>query len=191
MEKLYGEVSLKMLKSHLLSVVTHQLGITFTQRPVSDKTNEIPVASCILDAFDVAGKVVTTDALLTQRSFCQDLCNADADYVQPIKENQSDLLEDIRSVFETKQSDTLHHTPQKHLNRYIRITAHIQILIPLLKREWVDPNAHDDDKHTPDRYRICGVARACSSLPIQDGTETHPNREKEHYDAIWHNKSNI
>lgn len=99
--------------THLLSVVTHQLGITFTQRPVSDKTNEIPVASCILDAFDVAGKVVTTDALLTQRSFCQDLCDADADYVQPIKENQSDLLEDIRSVFETKQSDTPTSHPTK------------------------------------------------------------------------------
>ena len=99
--------------THLLSVVTHQLGITFTQRPVSDKTNEIPVASCILDAFDVTGKVVTTDALLTQRSFCQDLCNADADYVQPIKENQSDLLEDIRSVFETKQSDTPTSHPTK------------------------------------------------------------------------------
>ena len=47
--------------THLLSVVTHQLGITLTQRPVSDKTNEIPIASRILEAFDVAGKVVTTE----------------------------------------------------------------------------------------------------------------------------------
>ena len=65
--------------THLLSVVTHQLGMTLTQRPVSDKTNEIPIASRILTAFDIAGKVVTTDALLTQRKFCQDLCDADAD----------------------------------------------------------------------------------------------------------------
>jgi hypothetical protein len=65
--------------TQLLSVVTHQLGITLTQRPVSNKTNEIPIASRILEAFDVAGKVVTTDALLTQRSFCQDLCDADAE----------------------------------------------------------------------------------------------------------------
>lgn len=56
--------------THLLSVVSHELGITLAQRPVSDKTNEIPIATQILQAFDVAGKVVTTDALLTQRAFC-------------------------------------------------------------------------------------------------------------------------
>ncbi len=64
--------------THLLSVVSHQLGITLAQRPVSEKTNEIPVATQILQTFDVAGKVVTTDALLTQRSVCQDLCGATA-----------------------------------------------------------------------------------------------------------------
>jgi len=42
--------------------------------------------------------VVSTDALLTQRKFCQDLC--DADYVMPVKENQRKLLGDIRTVFE-------------------------------------------------------------------------------------------
>ena len=59
--------------AHLLSVVSHELGLTLTQRPVSDKTNEILVASKILEAFDVRGKVITTDALLTQRTFCQDI----------------------------------------------------------------------------------------------------------------------
>lgn len=97
--------------THLLSVVSHQLGITLTQRPVSEKTNEIPVATQGLQAFDVAGKVVTTDALLTQRSICQDLCDADADYVMPVKENQETLLEDIRKVFEPVSSD---HTAAEH-----------------------------------------------------------------------------
>ena len=67
---------------------------------LSDKTNEIPIASRILEAFDVKGKVVTTDALLTQRSFCQDLCDADADYVMPVKKNQKSLYNNIRKVFE-------------------------------------------------------------------------------------------
>ena len=91
---------------HLLSVVSHELGVTLVQCPVSEKTNEIPVAKQILKALDVAGKVVTADALLTQRSFCQDLCDADADYVLPVKENQETLLEDIRKVFEHKPSET-------------------------------------------------------------------------------------
>ncbi len=35
------------------------IGIPLAQRPVSEKMNEIPVATQILQAFDVAGKVVT------------------------------------------------------------------------------------------------------------------------------------
>ena len=65
------------------------IGITLTQLPVSDKTNEIPIASRILASFYTAGKVVTTGALLTQRKFCQDLCDADADYVMPVKDTNA------------------------------------------------------------------------------------------------------
>lgn len=54
----------------------------------------------IFEVFDVAGKVITTDALLTQRSFCQNLCDADADYAMPVKANQKSLLNDIQKVFE-------------------------------------------------------------------------------------------
>ena len=115
--------------THLLSVVTHQLGITLTQHSVSDKTNEIPIASRILEAFDVAGKVVTTDALLTQRSFCQDLCDADADYVMPVKKNQKSLYNSIRKVFEplpsvqtasdhTKTLKKAHEALGSHLDTY-------------------------------------------------------------------------
>ena len=43
--------------SHLLSVVSHELGITLTQQRVDDKTNEIPTSTQILKAFDVRGKV--------------------------------------------------------------------------------------------------------------------------------------
>ncbi len=35
--------------SHLLSVVSHELGVTLTQRSVSDKTNEIPISTEILN----------------------------------------------------------------------------------------------------------------------------------------------
>ena len=54
-------------RTHLLSAVSHELAITLTQCAVSEKTNEIPISTELLKAFDVVGKVVTTDALLTQR----------------------------------------------------------------------------------------------------------------------------
>ena len=46
-------------RTHLLSAVCHELGITLAQQPVSGKTNEIPISTQLLKAFDVAEKVVT------------------------------------------------------------------------------------------------------------------------------------
>lgn len=86
--------------SHLLSVVSHELGITITQQSVSDKTNEIPISTEILKAFDVSGKVITTDALLTQRTFCQAVIDADGDYMLPVKDNQPDLSDAIEKLFQ-------------------------------------------------------------------------------------------
>ena len=90
---------------HLLSVVSHELGVTLTQCAVSDKTNEIPVSTQILEAFDVKGKVVTTDALLTQRAFCQKVVDAEGDYLLPVKKNQAALYEEIQTLFQYHQNN--------------------------------------------------------------------------------------
>ncbi len=99
------------ITSHLLSVVSQELGVTLTQRSVSDKTNEIPISTEILKAFDVSGKVITTDALLTQRTFCHAIIAGDGDYLLPVKDNQPDLLGAIEKLFQDipdTLSDTTH-----------------------------------------------------------------------------------
>ena len=88
------------LISHLLSVVSHELGVTLTQQGVSDKTNEIPVSTEILKNFDVSGKVITTDALLTQKTFCQAIIDANGDYLLPVKKNHPELYSDIQELFQ-------------------------------------------------------------------------------------------
>ena len=98
--------------SHLLSVVSHELGVTLRQQGVSDKTNEIPVSTEILENFDVSGKVITTDALLTQKTFCQEIIEGNGDYVLPVKNNHPDLCDDIQKLFQdvpdTLSEDTTH-----------------------------------------------------------------------------------
>jgi hypothetical protein len=54
-------------ESHLLSAVSHGLGLTLFQAGVGDKTNEITAAQAVLSALVLEGRVVTVDALLTQR----------------------------------------------------------------------------------------------------------------------------
>ena len=87
-------------RTHLLAAVCHELGIVLAETAVGEKTNEIPVSIELLKAFDIAGRVITTDALLTQRKFCQHILEQHADYCLPVKANQKQLYEDIRDLFE-------------------------------------------------------------------------------------------
>ena len=84
---------------HLLAAVSDELGIVLAECAVSEKTNEIPVSKQLLKAFEVAEKVITTDALLTQRTFCQEILEHQADYLLPVKANQQCLFEDIKDFF--------------------------------------------------------------------------------------------
>ena len=87
-------------RTHLLAACLHEFGIPIAECPVSEKTNEIPVSIQLLKTFDVTGLVITTDALLTQRQFCQEILDRQADYCLPVKANQKQLYEDIQDLFE-------------------------------------------------------------------------------------------
>ncbi len=54
----------------------------------------------VLEALDLTGKTITTDALLTQRTLAAYLLEHDAHYVFTVKDNQPTLLADIRLIFE-------------------------------------------------------------------------------------------
>ena len=121
---------------HLLAAVSNELGIPLAECRVGEKTNEIPVASQLLKHFDVAGKVITTDALLTQRAFCKDILAANADYALLVKANQKQLFEDIRDLFEplsetdppevdARRFENLHTQAEEHLDEHTDAeTAH-------------------------------------------------------------------
>lgn len=55
------------LDAHLLSAVSHGLGLTLFETAVADKTNEIGAIHQVLAGLLLEGRVVTVDALLTQK----------------------------------------------------------------------------------------------------------------------------
>lgn len=69
------------------------------QCKVECKENEIVAASTLLERVSIAGKIVTADALHTQRAWCQQIVDAKGDYVLPVKENQERLYQDIARLF--------------------------------------------------------------------------------------------
>lgn len=85
--------------THLLSVVSHRLGLTLTQLAVEAKTNEIKAIETILEQIVLRGRVLTMDALLTQRQVAQTIVDQGGDYVMIVKDNQPKLKEEIELVF--------------------------------------------------------------------------------------------
>ena len=88
------------LDVHLLSALSHRLGLTLGQRAVDAKTNEITVAVPLLRSLVLEGRIFTMDALLTQRAIAQTIVDGGGAYVMVAKENQSHLLQDIQAVFD-------------------------------------------------------------------------------------------
>jgi predicted transposase YbfD/YdcC len=75
----------------LLSAVRHGDGVTLASREISAKTNEIPEFAPLLDQIDdtdLAGTVVTADALHAQRDHATYLHERGAHYLLTIKNNQ-------------------------------------------------------------------------------------------------------
>jgi predicted transposase YbfD/YdcC len=85
--------------THLLSVVVHGLGITLSHEAVAAKSNEIPALPHLLGRLILAGRVLTVDALLTQRAIAAQLLAAEADYVMVAKDNQPTLTAQVQALF--------------------------------------------------------------------------------------------
>ena len=80
---------------HLLSALSHHLGLTLAQQAVDDKTNEITQVETVLGQLVLKERVVTMEALLTQRHVAQTIVDQGGDYVMIVKENQPQLRADI------------------------------------------------------------------------------------------------
>lgn len=85
--------------AHLLSALGHRLGLTLAQHAVADKTNEMSVVMALLRQVVLEGRVVTMDALLTQRPIAQQIVEAGGASVMVVKNNQPQLRDDMATVF--------------------------------------------------------------------------------------------
>jgi predicted transposase YbfD/YdcC len=84
---------------HLLAAYLPGEGLVMAEVEVTKKENEIPATPRILKVLDLRGKIVTSDALLTQRKISVQIVEAGGAYVMPVKENQPQLLSDVQTLF--------------------------------------------------------------------------------------------
>jgi predicted transposase YbfD/YdcC len=85
---------------HLVSAWATEQQLSLGQVAVDGKSNEITAIPALLELLELAGALVSIDAMGCQKAIARAVVEAGADYVLTVKENQPQLLEDIRRAFE-------------------------------------------------------------------------------------------
>lgn len=86
-------------QTYLLSVYDVEQVKVMAQVAVGRKENEITQAPKVLKMVEIAQKVITGDALHTQRGLATQILEAQGEYILPVKENQPQLYKNIQSLF--------------------------------------------------------------------------------------------
>ena len=90
---------------HMVSAWAEGNGLVLGQRKVDEKSNEITAIPKLLNALELAGTVVTVDAMGCQREIANCIVEKRADYVLAVKENQGNLLAEIKDSFQMLAAD--------------------------------------------------------------------------------------
>ena len=84
------------------------------QVKVDDKSNEITAIPKLLHMLEIAGCIVTIDAIGCQTEIAQTIIERDADYVLAVKENQGNLYQDITGLFEAAEEVNFKDVPHDY-----------------------------------------------------------------------------
>ena len=84
---------------HLVAAYLPTVGVVLAQLEVEEKANELVVAPKLLAQLDLSGVVVTGDAMFAQRNLSVQIVKGGGNYLWKVKENQPELLDDIRTLF--------------------------------------------------------------------------------------------
>ncbi|MGH3922974.1 MAG: ISAs1 family transposase [Pseudonocardiaceae bacterium] len=134
-------------RPHLLSAATHDGAIVIAQRQIPNKGSEIGELKALVAELDLAGKVVTVDALHTQRTTAQHLVSVKgADYIMTIKANQPRLLAAAQQATSGPATDFLEHT--EHDRGHGRTEQRI------LRTVTVTPQTGIDFPHPAQAFRV-------------------------------------
>jgi predicted transposase YbfD/YdcC len=98
---------------HMVSAWAEENRLVLGQVKVDDKSNEITAIPQLLDLLEIAGCIVTIDAMGCQKEITKRIIGKNADYVLALKENQGGLYDDVQELFsyaeETRFADCDYH----------------------------------------------------------------------------------
>lgn len=90
---------------HLLSFYECQSGIVLTQRAVHSKENEISAAAALVHPALVKGRIISTDAMHTQKKWCACVHVYGGYYLTIVKKNQPQMYQDLVDFFDDPEAE--------------------------------------------------------------------------------------
>src|SRR5579859_582248 len=84
---------------HMVSAWATQTQLVLAQVKVEEKSNEITAIPDLLRTLELAGCLVTIDAMGCQRAIAEQIVAQGADYILALKDNQPDLLDEVADCF--------------------------------------------------------------------------------------------
>jgi len=90
---------------HLLSFYECQSGIVLTQRAVHSKENEISAAAALVHPALVKGRIISTDAMHTQKKWCACVHVYGGYYLTIVKKNQPQMYQDLVDFFDDQDAE--------------------------------------------------------------------------------------
>jgi len=85
--------------THIVSAWASENEIVLGQIKTEEKSNEITAIPKLLDSLLIEGCIITIDAMGCQKKIAKKIVRKKADYILAVKENQKDLLDDIKDSF--------------------------------------------------------------------------------------------
>lgn len=97
---------------YVVSAWAESNGLVLGQWKVADKSNEITAVPELLRVLELAGCIVTLDAMGCQKKIAREIVEADADYVLALKGNQEKVHEEVKSFLDATLDEKNRKRPQ-------------------------------------------------------------------------------
>ncbi len=91
---------------YVVSAWAESNGLVLGQWKVADKSNEITALPELLRVLELAGCIVTTDAMGCQKKIAKAIIEADADYVLALKGNHETVHEEVKTFLDDAVAET-------------------------------------------------------------------------------------
>jgi predicted transposase YbfD/YdcC len=89
---------------HMVSAWAQHNSLVLGQIKVDNKPNEITAIPKLLSRLNIAGSVITVDAMSCQKRIAQQIIQQGGDYVLSLKSNQGNLHKDVVAYFTSQLS---------------------------------------------------------------------------------------